>query len=506
MCGIVGYITQEGKGNGLAAREKFLRQALIMGTLRGKDSTGVFYKPHDHKAGTAGWLKNLGTGFEFVHDNDEFRKFERDTYSIAVGHNRAATMGSVTTENAHPFQEGPITLVHNGTLRGTHMLPKTMHQLGIKVDSHCIAHNLAENAPEDIIPLLRGAFALVWHDGRDNTLNIIRNDERPFHMAECANQKTIMFMSEAGMLAAVTDRIDLKMRRIVYPKPGQWLKYHPEDVLNPEIKELKVDQWGGYDTHYGSGWDGWGGSRHRPKHQSPSRRVYDSDTKTWVDRADQARQKRQADNRVHLGGQMMEVPDKAQELLFDSDLLVESRVTFMPMSYSLTEGKQTGIVSGVLHKSGQTAIIYGQSRARYEAYKDRLWTVRGLATKQLDDKKKVVICAVVDTSGEAANDKGSAPRPKGKKESSNHSSGGSSPKEEKESDSGTERELFHEDTLVGPGGHYVSVSTYSKLVSSGCIQCQRHIGLMEAEDIAWVNNELDPLCPECIVTNREYLH
>ena len=241
MCGIVGYITQEGNGNGRIVREKFLKQAIIVDTLRGKDSTGVFFKPHDHKAGNAGWLKALGTGFEFTH-NEDYRKFEREAYSIAVGHNRAATMGSVTTENAHPFQVGDITLVHNGTLRGTHSLPLTMHKLGIKVDSHAIAHNLAEHDPEEIIPKLRGAFALVWHDGRDNTLNIIRNDERPLHLAECADQKTIMFMSEAGMLQAVTDRLDLKMRRIVYPKPGQWLKYHPDDVLNPVIKELKVDE------------------------------------------------------------------------------------------------------------------------------------------------------------------------------------------------------------------------------------------------------------------------
>ena len=40
-------------------------------------------------------------------------------YRAVVGHNRSATRGGITTETAHQFQEGPITIVHNGTLIDT---------------------------------------------------------------------------------------------------------------------------------------------------------------------------------------------------------------------------------------------------------------------------------------------------------------------------------------------------------------------------------------------------
>ena len=67
---------------------------------------------------TADWLKNAVDGYSFVNCS-EYHSIASHMakFKYMVGHNRAATMGGIDTETAHPFQEGAITLVHNGTLR-----------------------------------------------------------------------------------------------------------------------------------------------------------------------------------------------------------------------------------------------------------------------------------------------------------------------------------------------------------------------------------------------------
>ena len=96
MCGIVGWITNESKV-GEMDRSKFLKQALIIDTLRGDDSTGVFAVGHEKMFddGTAYWIKQLGGGFEFTESKEYWENFvDVSGYRCVVGHNRAATMGS----------------------------------------------------------------------------------------------------------------------------------------------------------------------------------------------------------------------------------------------------------------------------------------------------------------------------------------------------------------------------------------------------------------------------
>ncbi|UIW10518.1 glutamine amidotransferase [Aeromonas phage BUCT695] len=101
-----------------------------------------------------------------------------------VGHNRYATQGAVNDRNAHPFQHGNITLVHNGTLVNQPLLPDSAR---FAVDSENVCWSIHKIGIEETIKKLDGAFTLVWHDSDLKTLNIIRNDERPFHLVETAS-------------------------------------------------------------------------------------------------------------------------------------------------------------------------------------------------------------------------------------------------------------------------------------------------------------------------------
>lgn len=483
MCGIVGYMTSEGQRDAVK-RDKFMRQALIMDTLRGHDSTGIYaVRDGDDKGTTPAWFKQLGSGFEFI-DTYDYRAFEKYLYKYAVGHNRAATIGDIVVDNAHPFQEGPITLVHNGSLWGTGLLPKSLKELGVEVDSHAICHNLAIAPVEDVIERLDGAFVLVWHDSRDDTLNIVRNSERPFHMAQVRGEKTIVFMSEAEMLYAVTSRLKMPLLDIVYPKPGQWLKFSEEDLLHPEIKQLDVS------TSYRSYYQGvrankyynydWYDTDTDDDDTLPASNVHQLPVPSRGVRSPQP--PAPSDNRIFVGGRRREVPRTAQEMLLEVGYLVEQRLPFVPVSCSTEAGKSNVVVSGYAGKDGITGVVYNVKKGLFDRCKDRTWTVRPIAVKYMDEDEPCLICKVVSTMGKPeapslAEQGPAASLP----ESSKHSS--------------TDREW---DMVRGPGGVYVTVDAFNNMVAGGCISCTGSVSHYDADEIQWVNETRDPLCPRCV--------
>jgi hypothetical protein len=186
---------------------------LFADTFRGPHSTGVFTRrshslPNRAPIVTIPILKKEGIAPDFLRHWDwhNILKSGADPTKYKygdfyVGHNRYATQGAVNEQNAHPFKYGDITLVHNGTLLDQSTLPD-FHKF--EVDSENICHSINKIGAKKTIALLDGAFTLIWHDASDDTLHIIRNEERPFHLAETA---TGWFgASEEGMLTWVLGR------------------------------------------------------------------------------------------------------------------------------------------------------------------------------------------------------------------------------------------------------------------------------------------------------------
>lgn len=121
--------------------------------------------------------------------------------SAFIGHNRAATRGVKNSTNAHPYQYGRITGAHNGTLDMA-CTRELEEKLGEKfeVDSMAIFAAIERFGVDETIPMLQGAWSLVWHDADDKTINFIRNDKRPMWRGWAKDCRTMFWASEWKMI------------------------------------------------------------------------------------------------------------------------------------------------------------------------------------------------------------------------------------------------------------------------------------------------------------------
>lgn len=207
MCGIV-----LAGGNLGSSDLEIFNQLLYCDVFRGQHSTGVFCKRLNEDKVL--FEKSALPSYAFLLQED-YKKMSTGltNYVVApawmVGHNRHATKGAVNDQNAHPFQHGNITLVHNGTLVNQSLLPDSTKFV---VDSENICYSIDKIGAGETIQKLDGAFTLVWHDASDDTLHIIRNDERPFHLARVGTEW--FGASEEDMLMWILKRARMTKSRI----------------------------------------------------------------------------------------------------------------------------------------------------------------------------------------------------------------------------------------------------------------------------------------------------
>jgi len=230
MCGIVSYFSTA--RNYDRKIEKFLRDAVLTDSVRGMHSTGLFFG-NDKFVDT---YKKAVPGSDFIDLPHAARVFSKhNAMNFIVAHNRAATKGAVNAVNAHPFNHGDITGVHNGTLNTYLSLAPKMN---FDTDSEHIfyALNDRENV-NDVIKDLNGAFTLIWHNRSDNTVHLIRNDDRPYALGFVKGSDTILGASEAGMLRWLAGRHGIELEKVVEPKPYVEHVFDFSDLKSPKTFE-----------------------------------------------------------------------------------------------------------------------------------------------------------------------------------------------------------------------------------------------------------------------------
>jgi predicted glutamine amidotransferase len=222
MCGIVGMA---GKID-LLAQNTIFKNLLDVCQLRGRDSTGVVKV--NQKSDQYTWVKQVGNP-NYLYDHKRYANSIEGgtTASALIGHCRSKTVGEVSIANAHPFdfEEEGICGVHNGTLQRYHNLSSYKAPM---TDSEALYGHLAAHGAEKTFSTLEGAFACVWWDNKEGTLNFFRNSHREMWFTWDKATETMFWASEPWMFGAVSRSKELwdggenKEQFIILPENTLW--------------------------------------------------------------------------------------------------------------------------------------------------------------------------------------------------------------------------------------------------------------------------------------------
>jgi hypothetical protein len=431
MCGIVGVF-----GNLSGEDRKIFRQLLVADFFRGVHSTGMFIA----KNSKASFYKRAIDPISFLEmkpvdrmvetipfsqDSRSWssveKKYVDDTTSIAlVGHNRHATKGAVNHVNAHPFQIGDITLVHNGTLKNQGLLPDSSD---FGVDSENICHSINKIGAEDTFKKLHGAFTLVWHDAADDSLNFVRNSERPLAIAN--KDDKWWFASEMGMLEWILGRNGVKPDDIYeLPIHTQFKYCMKSGERSKATHEFYTPPIVNYPTKYQQKKDG---EESQNTHKQCLRGT--SITEECVERLKGNKEKTQ--------------------FLKDIGIMPGERVECYYCDYELT-GK-TGKLKGVLSFSPYLdTLSFGVEDDPYN-----LGSFSGIVVG-VHLKKQLIFLRDIEWDVE------------------------------------DDTEVF-----FGPDKTLLTEKEFLQATSQGCVMCSSGVDVMDDEDIKWIGDGKEFLCPNC---------
>jgi len=205
MCGIFGLVLA--KNTLTAPQVEFIRQATIVGQVRGDDGTGWILRNSDGDIDT---YKKAMNGNDFLESRVGRKGESNLRYAqVVIGHNRKSTSGGDRDRDCHPYDYDNVVGVHNGGFPSTVLSRMDTTKATSAVDSSKFYAGLdaEENPLVTLKKLHLGSYVLVWIDKRTNTLCIARNKDRPLWAA--SSSSGMYFASEPFMLAWLMSRYGL---------------------------------------------------------------------------------------------------------------------------------------------------------------------------------------------------------------------------------------------------------------------------------------------------------
>lgn len=241
MCGLLAMHTVEKSGFTAWDRDEF-KQMLLLTSIRGAHSTGIAGIDQRKDNSEISVVKSVGSPYNLYSYEATNQFFTRmlNNFTTVLGHGRFATKGAINAINAHPFEEGHITLAHNGVISNFWGLKDFTKHKNIEVDSHLIAKLIEEEGAINVLPKVEGAYVFMWYDRNDSTFNIARNKERPLFVVEQEDKETLTFASEAQTLLWNGSRNNTKYTDPIGIEEMQIFTFN-KDSLEPIITPYKQE-------------------------------------------------------------------------------------------------------------------------------------------------------------------------------------------------------------------------------------------------------------------------
>jgi len=487
MCGIVGIASK----TLMAKKEKdFFSQALYTDLLRGKDSTGIFTVGKDDLAEVE-VFKKAYPSHDFMHLPRACSLINNfDKTAVAVGHNRAATKGGVNHNNAHPFQHGNITLVHNGTLTNYNQLAGFTHTA---VDSALLCRSIDEIGVQETVNKVTGAYALVWHDASDNTLHFLRNDKREFSMAVSEDGKSLYWASELKMLEWLLDRNNIETTEAFLTEENLHISF---DLSEAEFKPTTetVEKEVQAVTYSRNTANSTGG------------------TKTKKDQSERIGEKEARRKAVEAGVNIPKIGDRVEGYFWgvekykqgtlgsmqgvgsEPDLYCNMEIHGIP-SNSFAEGYYSFDVIAVQYvPADDDFIIRGRNPSleiRFDNNNEKMEKVQDVVEGTVTKKPSTITAKPLAVTHEKSTKSGVLVEKKADEGTPEAAVDGLLSRGFVDTNPSGEDYPF-----VGPSGLLCNEKVFNELTKHGCSNCCRDLDTSEHEEITWLDTQT-PVCLEC---------
>lgn len=499
MCGHIGFASTEGNRD-YQNRRDVLLEGLALDSFRGWDSTGLAVVQSGNEKLPPFVYKKMLNGFDFIQlRSTQLLATSIDRTVVAIGHNRAATRGSVSDTNAHPFQYGHITLAHNGHISNTwdFVSQTDLAAVGVDVDSAKVAWAMSQKGEKEILEKVEGAYVFVWYNSQDQTLNIARNDRRTFYWAYIEKQNTMVWSSEDTLLNHLLLRREMEIDgEILYPKIHTWYKFSLKDLRAYEKIPFVPSQGRRGNTSSGT----HRGFQNTQDAITEWERLHaDSETEqkslgTTRTNTPPSDNQEIEEIRRSLSSQRLKdfkragIPTttkkvaRAERELGKLGIKFEAPRMMIPEAFIKYRNQQKmGVILGRLTKEGHMVQIHQMTESTYHKYRNygRIY-IRCVNLRQIN-KNLFTVIGILHAQQEEFYKKWCL----------------------RNSPSELDESIPFEDankilrTFKGPRGQLISEARFTELTESGCGHCDGFVNPTYHEKVMWVGDPPSPICHIC---------